>query len=280
MNLNTRISAAIDAFTVSGNNTINEPINIPYQTLLFLETGTGTLTRNNITVTLTAPGIVFLNKNDQVTLRLTPESHAYVCRVTEDTKMELKRLIEISNGKATPPIRAKSVMHPFIALAEKDAHLMKHYYNLLVALQDNAFSNLNLIYYQVLCILMLVERNIAIRPGTTEKGIPEPNIRPIIRYIQKNLRTPEMLKLSTIAETFNLTYNKLCAYFKQEMNTTVKQYILQCRMQAIEKRVQQPTLSFSEIANEFGFVDESHFYKNFKSYYKVSPSAYRKQLKE
>ncbi|SFU76070.1 Helix-turn-helix domain-containing protein [Pustulibacterium marinum] len=248
-----------------------------YELLVCLE-GNGILIKNDEELSFAASDSFFINKGDSVELKTFNNATFMCCRFSEDTKFILKDLVSKSKGKAVAPIRAKSVLNPKISCSEKDVKLLMQLHKTLLVLQSDFFLNANLMYYQLLCFLTIMERNIPLQPGQPTKGIPELSIQPIIKHIHKNLRTPELLSLSYIAKTFNLSTNSLGIFFKKEMNISVKQYILQSRMAAISKRIEQKKQSFSEIAFEFGFTDESHFYKSFKKHFGVSPSNFKKNL--
>ena len=47
-------------------------------------------------------------------------------------------------------------------------------------------------------------------------------------------------------------------------------------MQLIVEKVQREDITFSEIAHEFGFTDESYFTKVFKKQYNQNPTEYQK----
>ena len=132
-------------------------------------------------------------------------------------------------------------------------------------------------------LVSIIERNLIYAPEVKDRRLDKEVIRLILKHIHQNLQNPEKLTLSCLSvclsvclsETFNMSRNKVGAYFKQETGHSVKQFINATRMTVISEKVAHSELSFSEIAFDFGF-DESHFNKSFKKRLGMTPSEYRK----
>lgn len=103
-------------------------------------------------------------------------------------------------------------------------------------------------------------------------------IEDLLVYIRKNIRNPKNLRIEHLAELFNYSQNYLSIYFKKQTGQALQQYILKYKLKLIEDRLTFSNLSLSQIADEFGFTDISHFHKFFRKYYNVSPKTYRKTL--
>jgi AraC-like DNA-binding protein len=85
------------------------------------------------------------------------------------------------------------------------------------------------------------------------------------------------LPLRRLAESVNLSPTRLCYLFKAETGTPPARYLRTLRMQDATTLLANTFLSVKEIVARVGFTDESHFVKNFKRIYGVTPSEYRKQ---
>lgn len=99
----------------------------------------------------------------------------------------------------------------------------------------------------------------------------------ISAYIHQHIFTPEYLQLKTIAQKFNLSTTYFGIYFKKNFGSSLRDYINMYRIELIEHRLKSTAYTLKQIAEELGFVDESHlshFYKRTKGY---SPKAYRQQ---
>lgn len=85
------------------------------------------------------------------------------------------------------------------------------------------------------------------------------------------------LPLSRLAESVNLSPTRLCYLFKAETGTPPARYLRELRMQDATTLLANTFLSVKEIIAQVGFTDESHFVRDFKRIYGVTPTQYRKQ---
>jgi len=87
------------------------------------------------------------------------------------------------------------------------------------------------------------------------------------------------LKISDIAKKLNLNRSYLYKIFKEETGYSLKDYLIQIRMEKSADLLTSTTFHISEIANAVGFPDALAFSKAFKKHFGQSPSNYRKTLK-
>lgn len=113
-------------------------------------------------------------------------------------------------------------------------------------------------------ISVITARNIAVIKPTGLKPNVDVRILQILDYIQKNIRQPKSLKIAVIAELFGLSPTYLGTYFRNQCNETIQQYISSYRIRLIEHRLRFSDRRIHEIADEFGFSDESHINEFFK----------------
>ena len=84
------------------------------------------------------------------------------------------------------------------------------------------------------------------------------------------------LKISDIAKKLNLNRSYLYKIFKEETDYSLKDYLIQIRMEKSADLLTSTTFHISEIANAVGFPDALAFSKAFKKHFGQSPSHYRK----
>lgn len=84
------------------------------------------------------------------------------------------------------------------------------------------------------------------------------------------------LKISDIAKKLNLNRSYLYKIFKEETGYSLKDYLIQIRMEKSADLLTSTTFHISEIANAVGFPDALAFSKAFKKHFGQSPSNYRK----
>lgn len=79
----------------------------------------------------------------------------------------------------------------------------------------------------------------------------------------------------TLGELVNLSASRFRHLFKQETGTTPGQYLRELRFRKAELMLRTTFLSLKEIADEVGTISLSHFMKEFKRRYGMTPSEYR-----
>lgn len=125
-------------------------------------------------------------------------------------------------------------------------------------------------------LIVIAARNIAkIKPANLKVNADK-RIQDIINYIQTNIFSPQKLKASVIAETFDISDNYLGSYFKNQCGETIQHFIANYKIRLIEHRLKFSDRRINEIADEFGFADESHLNKFFKKHKNLSLTQYRK----
>ncbi|WP_437921209.1 AraC family transcriptional regulator [Sphingobacterium sp. LRF_L2] len=144
------------------------------------------------------------------------------------------------------------------------------------AVEHDNIYNEDLICHFVNAVIVIAARNISvIKP---ENISPHADLRTlsILDYIQENIREPDRLKIATIAKEFGLSPTYLGSYFRKQCNEPIQQYISSYRIRQIEHRLRFSDRRIHEIADEFGFADESHINKFFKRHKGMSLKSYRK----
>jgi two-component system response regulator YesN len=85
------------------------------------------------------------------------------------------------------------------------------------------------------------------------------------------------LPVREIASKVRLSRWRFIHLFKTETTLTPKQYMVRIRMRRAERLLQDSFLSIKEIAAEAGFADPSHFSRECKRHWGVSPSQIRER---
>jgi len=160
--------------------------------------------------------------------------------------------------------------------SEAVASLMQY---LLQILQRDDLYKEDLIRHLVNAVIVIAARNLSIiRPQRMLENVDE-KILEIIDYIQVHIHKPDMLKLEVIADKFRVSKTYIGAYFRRQAGESLQQYISAYRIRLIEHRLRFSAKRITEIAEEFGFADESHVNKFFMRHTGVRLKSYRKQNK-
>lgn len=146
---------------------------------------------------------------------------------------------------------------------------------LLTAIEQDNLYNEDLSRHLVNALIVIAARNIAIvKPGYIAPSADR-KILDIIDYIQVNICYPDRLKIAVIAQKFGLSATYLGSYFRKQCGETIQQYIASYRIRLIEHRLRFSDKRVYEIADEFGFTDESHINKFFRKSKSMTLRAYR-----
>lgn len=81
--------------------------------------------------------------------------------------------------------------------------------------------------------------------------------------------------LGKMAESVNLSPPYFCYLFKSITGVPPAKYLKSLRMQQAATLLTTTFLSVKEIVRRVGLSDESHFVRDFKRYYGVTPSEFR-----
>ncbi|SFB84787.1 AraC-type DNA-binding protein [Flexibacter flexilis DSM 6793] len=248
-----------------------------YFEMIYIVSGAGNHFKEKVKIPFVAGDLFVVRTGEEHSFDIIEPSEVILIRVTEKARLKLKELIDNSNGKAVALFKAQLPINPKVAFSGKDRTLAEQILTILCQLSEDIVCNENLCYFQLICLVGIIERNLDYPHRETLP--PQKNISLILKHIHKHLLSPQMLGLEYIAEKFNTTPNQLGIYFRKQTGKAVKQYITEHRLELIGEKVAKTELSFSEIAHLFGYTDESHFYKSFKKCYGQSPSQYRQQHK-
>lgn len=87
-------------------------------------------------------------------------------------------------------------------------------------------------------------------------------LRPALEYIHSHLS--DDLALEDIARAVHLTPSYFSRLFKQAYGLSPYQYVIQQRVEAAQRLLQNSRLSVAEVALMVGFVDHSHLIRHYK----------------
>jgi AraC family L-rhamnose operon regulatory protein RhaS len=128
----------------------------------------------------------------------------------------------------------------------------------IISLKDDLFKNERLIWFQILSLSVLLQRNMPELKVTLNRSR---DMQAVFCYLHKHIYTPEKLRSPVIAAQFNTTADYIGPYFKRNTGTTLRDYIASYRKTLILQRLKNGNKNLKEIAAEFGLTDESHVRK-------------------
>jgi AraC-like DNA-binding protein len=142
---------------------------------------------------------------------------------------------------------------------------------------DNGLYHTELTRLLIYTLLLVIARNIVLPVTTAIDESSDQKIADILRYIQTNIHDPEKLRIERVSAHFGISETYLGRYFRKHAGESYQQYISQYKFKLIENRLLHGNMRINEIADEFGFTDNSHFNRMFKKYKGMNPSEFRKE---
>ncbi|MEL4308004.1 AraC family transcriptional regulator [Joostella sp. CR20] len=129
--------------------------------------------------------------------------------------------------------------------------------------------------------LSIIARNIIKKYAPNKDASASVNMKKsdqILAYIRTHVYEPELIKIESLAEKFNMSQANIVHLFKKETGESIRQYIINYKLMLVKYRLKNTNYSISEIGYELGFTDESHLTKTFKSRFKKTPKQYRLEV--
>ncbi|MCH4165003.1 MAG: AraC family transcriptional regulator [Lentilactobacillus diolivorans] len=102
----------------------------------------------------------------------------------------------------------------------------------------------------------------------------EKYISNIIQYIRNNRAS---VNLSMVAQHFQLSEGYLSRYIKRETGFSFSSLLRDLKMREAARLLVSSDISIEEIVDQVGYTDISHFYRNFKQIYGMTPAEYRER---
>ncbi|MBQ4269808.1 MAG: helix-turn-helix domain-containing protein [Clostridia bacterium] len=104
------------------------------------------------------------------------------------------------------------------------------------------------------------------------------NIIKSVEYIHENYM--DKINVEALAEMCFMSYATLTRYFKKLFNVTPTEYIMNIRIKNAKIMLRTTDKSVSQIAQDCGFFDLSHFSHYFYKYEKTTPVKYRNDVEK
>ncbi|RCX18627.1 AraC-like DNA-binding protein [Fontibacillus phaseoli] len=96
----------------------------------------------------------------------------------------------------------------------------------------------------------------------------------IKEYVDNHLQDAQ-LSIEQVADNFSFSVSYIRQLFKEIMNMSLSEYILQERIEKVKEKLVSSQLSVLEIADQCGFISKGHFFSAFKKFTNLTPKQYR-----
>lgn len=99
------------------------------------------------------------------------------------------------------------------------------------------------------------------------------------RIVQETMNDRSIMKVEQLSELTGLSIRQMQRLFRKYVGVTPKWVIKRFRLQeAAEHLEQDESAQWAELATQFGYFDQAHFIKDFKSVLGQTPAAYKSRL--
>lgn len=98
-------------------------------------------------------------------------------------------------------------------------------------------------------------------------------VRTVLEYIAHDLAYPHTL--DTLAQRIHLSVSALKALFKRQVGLTVRQYLINKRIEAAQALLRHTDTPIQQVAEQVGYQDFSAFSRRFAQTTGLTPSKYR-----
>ncbi|HKS29218.1 MAG TPA: helix-turn-helix domain-containing protein [Pyrinomonadaceae bacterium] len=105
-----------------------------------------------------------------------------------------------------------------------------------------------------------------------------PRVQKVVHLIQKDLG--RKVTLPEMAQSVGLSVEHLRALFKSEIGMTPLQYQKRLRLSEAKRLLESTFLNVQEIVVRVGLSDDSHFVRDFKKLYGLTPAQYRARYQQ
>ena len=116
---------------------------------------------------------------------------------------------------------------------------------------------------------------IELRQSTEKHNIKDPYILEVVKYIDSHYSSD--LTIESLLANIPLSRRNFEVKFKNAMNTSIYQYILNCRCNHLADLLLTTDRSLADLAIEVGFKDYNNISRVFKKYKGCSPLEYRQK---
>lgn len=104
-------------------------------------------------------------------------------------------------------------------------------------------------------------------------------IHQITQYIYEHLSDGEV-SVQQLASHINISRTQLYLNIKNLSGQTPSSFVLNIKMQEAKRMMLNTNMTSSEISYKLGYCNPNHFSRQFKEYYGISPTEFRKQKKQ
>jgi YesN/AraC family two-component response regulator len=247
--------------------------------LTFILHGTGQHTLNESTIYYKKGDVFFLTPKDEHEFVIATPTKFGILKFTEQLFLEKANLASSTHWRKNldTVIFYANIIPESIIAYDADREQLFNLYGLIKNEIENSFVYGRSVLIELFgALLIIISRNLKSSLKENPKSVTseKEKIDSILTYIRQNVLDKDRIKIKAIADEFFMSSNYVSIFIKKHAGISIKQYVIQTKINMAERLLKQTDLTISEIAKKTGFVDSSHFNKIFKKYSGINPSEY------
>jgi AraC-like DNA-binding protein len=171
---------------------------------------------------------------------------------------------------------------PFVFDAATQAYLRSQIEFCIREFHERPFLYAQTIQASVLSMLVLLARERLRQPHQPAAAThaAQDIVPALIHYLHAHLREPARLTALAVAAHFALNPRYIGQYFRRHTGQSLKGFIQQSRIRALQLQLEFSDKTVSVLAEEYGYTDESHLTKAFRAMTHQTPTQYRAQVQQ
>ncbi|WP_183557391.1 AraC family transcriptional regulator [Mucilaginibacter sp. SP1R1] len=146
--------------------------------------------------------------------------------------------------------------------------------DLIIAENKRKGSYQHIIIKNALSLILSLMANDADQNAVTPR---DQKIQAILNYIDEHIIQKHLLATQIIADNFHISKTYFNQYFSKATGSSYKKYVQEYALKLIAHQLIHHDKTLSQLANEFGYTDESHLSNAFKAHFHQTPSVFKKE---
>lgn len=256
-----------------------------YYEIIFIVSGEGTHTINDVTFAYRAADVFLLSPEDYHFFTIEKRTSFCFFKFTElvfkkdKADIDQRHWMERIESIITLPNQLPGP----IMFNNNDKELVVYLCKIILSEHHNSrcYSSY-IIADSMRTLISIIARNLCYTYGAA--GIASHNktneINEILTYIRHNVYNAQNVSLEAIAGRFGMSKNYVGIFFKKHTGETLQSYLINYKLLLAENRILNSNIAIENIAFDLGFTDLSHLNKLFKRKFGVMPGLYRKERKK
>ena len=247
-----------------------------YYEIVCIFEGKGRHHLNNNVVDYQANDWFLISPEDTHYLEMESTTHFGVIKFTDSYFSERQYLMPETLLKIRPEVMMRNKAFKELKLKMNDLsqrHLQRTIKTLIDSKDRKDLKTSPFIFYQLISLFALFQEQWA---DMNRAYSWRDEKKALISFIHQHIYEPDKIQVKNLSQTFNISENYFGQYFKRNYGIGFREYIDNYKIKLIESRV-IAGLTQRQIADEFGFTDESHLSNFFKKKNSVTFRQYREK---